>query len=856
MSCFRGKLLEYPQVSIDCFDNENLDSYAYFLSHCHRDHMQGLDSATFSDAIKSKKQRIFCSETTRNLLLCDASFSHLEEYLTGIPLDQPFVVTPYDKETNKEEVITVTLFSAGHCVGSVMFLFEGLKGNVLYTGDFRLATGDTKRITVLHCNGRVKDIRSVYIDTTFCLPKMMSIPSRETNDAIFKVIDRWFSQGAEHVVSLQCKSKYGYEYMLKSIAIYYKIKIHVSDERLEMYRYLSDMIQHFTTDASKTRIHACHWKNSDSSTLPCGLVLPNGLEPKVLRIRPSTFWFAQRPQPLPADNIKYCKEQKMWRVVHSMHASMEEIRDLVGYLRPEHVHPNVEPGGLYTMDDAKKWLSDLTRGDPGDEKDIDDAFRTLCSAGKKKRCKKAPSASVTDFFRELGLEDDDVPVAPLPPKRRRRTKTPDANPARPSEGKETRAGKPVSSLEGRETPCASPSRLVKEEKSPSCYPPEKEGIQDIYKDGQVEKDDQRTINEGKSDSESDSPAQEENDDEKTNIRFGEERRELACPGGDKMESTAQVIVDCLSTVKVTNLSSVQDVTSHEKQSSGVVAAETAPQYGDLLMSDREDNRSVAVKTDKGNYREESKRILSVAQETRVPSIDSIERVEEDSASYREHVTEKTPQVCIESGEGDAAHKSESVYESIEDNSQHNNRLRSVPRLGNTFESARRDRRDVGEGGCHIAESSTMHAEESDVKVGQGNELPVVEHFLGGRNSCKTSSVQLTDSKPRGSSVAIINQPIKVPDVNAPGIAIVCQTSSGHQTDSKPRGDDVSLHRQGDHLAGLVSAGEVRSPGCSPEDVLAVPASPGLVPPSSGALTDLYQRLHAGENIAAKSMSFR
>ena len=36
MSCFAGKLKEYPFVSVDCFDKNNLDSEAYFLSHCHQ----------------------------------------------------------------------------------------------------------------------------------------------------------------------------------------------------------------------------------------------------------------------------------------------------------------------------------------------------------------------------------------------------------------------------------------------------------------------------------------------------------------------------------------------------------------------------------------------------------------------------------------------------------------------------------------------------------------------------------------------------------------------------------------------------------------------------------------------------
>lgn len=34
---------EFPSISVDRFDNENLNSTIFFLSHCHTDHMVGLN---------------------------------------------------------------------------------------------------------------------------------------------------------------------------------------------------------------------------------------------------------------------------------------------------------------------------------------------------------------------------------------------------------------------------------------------------------------------------------------------------------------------------------------------------------------------------------------------------------------------------------------------------------------------------------------------------------------------------------------------------------------------------------------------------------------------------------------------
>ena len=43
MSELAGPISDFPGVSIDRFNGENLKSTVYFLSHCHTDHMVGLN---------------------------------------------------------------------------------------------------------------------------------------------------------------------------------------------------------------------------------------------------------------------------------------------------------------------------------------------------------------------------------------------------------------------------------------------------------------------------------------------------------------------------------------------------------------------------------------------------------------------------------------------------------------------------------------------------------------------------------------------------------------------------------------------------------------------------------------------
>lgn len=42
MSTFAGIMNELKCISVDRFDDENLNSKLFFLSHCHMDHMVGL----------------------------------------------------------------------------------------------------------------------------------------------------------------------------------------------------------------------------------------------------------------------------------------------------------------------------------------------------------------------------------------------------------------------------------------------------------------------------------------------------------------------------------------------------------------------------------------------------------------------------------------------------------------------------------------------------------------------------------------------------------------------------------------------------------------------------------------------
>ncbi|XP_043569164.1 protein artemis [Chiloscyllium plagiosum] len=297
MSSFQGRMHEYPSISIDRFDRDNLLAKAYFLSHCHKDHMKGLRAPVLKRRLEcSLKLKLYCSPVTKEILLTSKKYKFWENYIIAIEVGTPTQISLVDEATGEKEDILVTLLPAGHCPGSVMFLFEGGGGTVLYTGDFRLAKGEVARMELLHSGGRIKDIQSVYLDTTFCDPRFYQIPSRvECLNGILELVRSWITLSPYHVVWLNCKAAYGYEYLFTNLSEEFSIQVHLN--KLDMFHNMPEILHHVTTDRS-TQIHACrHPKDEDfirGNRLPCGITAKDGTPLRIISIKPSTMWFGER----------------------------------------------------------------------------------------------------------------------------------------------------------------------------------------------------------------------------------------------------------------------------------------------------------------------------------------------------------------------------------------------------------------------------------------------------------------------------------------------------------------------------------------------------------------------------------
>ncbi|XP_062338596.1 protein artemis isoform X1 [Osmerus eperlanus] len=345
MSSFPGRMKEYPTISLDRFDKENLHARAYFLSHCHKDHMKGLKGPLLKRKLKfSRTAKLYCSFVTRELLLNNPKYDFWDDRIIALELDSPTQVALIDEASGEREDIVVTLLPAGHCPGSVMFLIEGAQGTVLYTGDFRLAEGDVSRIELLHSGNRVKDIQSVYLDSTFYDPRFYKIPSRETClNGIRKLVSDWIGRSAYHRVWLNCKAAYGYEYLFTNLGEEFNTQIHVNS--LAMFKKMPEILTYVTTERA-TQIHACRHPTDEDfirgNRLPCGSVAPDGTPLRIISIKPSTMWFGERSR---KTNVIVRTGDSSYRACFSFHSSYSEINDFLAYLNPVNIYASVVPIG-------------------------------------------------------------------------------------------------------------------------------------------------------------------------------------------------------------------------------------------------------------------------------------------------------------------------------------------------------------------------------------------------------------------------------------------------------------------------------------------------------------------------------
>jgi len=128
--------------------------------------------------------------------------------------------------------VTVTLIDARHCPGSVMFLFDGYFGRILYTGDFRYEEGMLDQGSLSELKSNPVDV--LYIDNTYCSPKCVFPSREEAKRQIINIIEQHPNERV--VFGLRGLGK---EDILISLAKWFDVRITVSEKRYRLLEVLA-----------------------------------------------------------------------------------------------------------------------------------------------------------------------------------------------------------------------------------------------------------------------------------------------------------------------------------------------------------------------------------------------------------------------------------------------------------------------------------------------------------------------------------------------------------------------------------------------------------------------------------------
>ncbi|KAL7142239.1 hypothetical protein ABFS83_08G110700 [Erythranthe nasuta] len=302
--------MESGMISVDKW---SYGSQAYFLTHLHADHTAGLSSTW-------NRGPLFCSRLTAKLFPC--KFPSFNLFLLRVlDIGSWFSLSFTSPSSGSPTTIYVKAIDAQHCPGSVMYLFRGDFGCMLFTGDFRwevTGSGVENRRAMLLDALKNETLDTLHVDNTYCNPKY-SFPSREV--AARQVVDI-ISSHPKHDIVIAIDSL-GKEDLLLHISRELDIKIWVWPERLQI-MHLLGFHEHFTTQTSLTRVRAVPRYSFSIETLEA----LNTIRPTI-GIMPSGLPWATEQNGNPFSSSEY-----IFVVPYSDHSCFSEIQEFIELLRP------------------------------------------------------------------------------------------------------------------------------------------------------------------------------------------------------------------------------------------------------------------------------------------------------------------------------------------------------------------------------------------------------------------------------------------------------------------------------------------------------------------------------------------
>lgn len=303
-----GHVIKGTPIAVDFWQIRKCpDATLFFLTHFHSDHTVGLTS--------SWNQTIYCSKLTGDLICKKYNVS--QELIHPLELNTP-VLIPID--STYSETITVVAVDANHCPGSVMFLFQGYFGCMLYTGDFRY---EPKIITDSYLSSLNCSVDTLYLDNTFCDPKCKFQSRSQAKDWIMELIS--YYPGHDIIFGM---SNLGKPDLLVEIAKHFQEFIGVPHTMFEYFELIEtpDVFQIDTIE------HECRLR-----VVPFYLITEKYLD-KLTRPTIAIFPTALYEG---LDGSPYCNQNNIYVIPYSDHSSYPELVEFVKRINPKQIIPVV-----------------------------------------------------------------------------------------------------------------------------------------------------------------------------------------------------------------------------------------------------------------------------------------------------------------------------------------------------------------------------------------------------------------------------------------------------------------------------------------------------------------------------------
>lgn len=262
------------------------------------------------------------------------------DLIHALQLDVPHVIP---LTSSGDVTMTVTLIDAGHCPGSVMFLFDGYFGRILYTGDFRYEANmlDHGPLSEL----RLNPVDVLYIDNTFCSSRCVLPSRKEATRQIINIVKQHPSKRV--VFGLRGLGK---EDVLIALAKCFGVKITVAKERYHLLEVLAQQEQFVTAcesaeqtrfevvelvEITRSQIDTWNQKTPTTAILLTGLFAGLGYQP-------------------------FAGSSDVFVVPLSNHSPYSELREFVAQIRPKSVVPIVQTDPGFNDDPLSTSLLDRT----------------------------------------------------------------------------------------------------------------------------------------------------------------------------------------------------------------------------------------------------------------------------------------------------------------------------------------------------------------------------------------------------------------------------------------------------------------------------------------------------------------